>query len=32
MLEVRLSVEPANPAEKVWEVTGRFSGLADWQP
>ena len=32
MLEIRLSVELASPAEEVWEVTGSFSGLADWHP
>jgi hypothetical protein len=32
MLEIKLSVELASSAERVWEVTGSFAGLADWHP
>ena len=32
MIEIKQSVELAAPAETVWEVTGSFSGLADWHP
>jgi ribosomal protein S18 acetylase RimI-like enzyme len=32
MLELRLSVELASPADRVWEVTGNFNGMPDWHP
>lgn len=32
MLEIRMSVELASSADKVWEVTGNFNGLPDWHP
>jgi hypothetical protein len=32
MLEIRMSVDLASPAEKVWEITGNFNGLPDWHP
>lgn len=32
MLEIKMFVELASPAERVWEVTGNFNGLPDWHP
>ena len=32
MLEMKMSVDLASPADKVWEVTGNFNGLPDWHP
>lgn len=32
MLELRMSVELDQPADKVWQVTGDFARLADWHP
>lgn len=32
MLELRLSVELASAAGKVWEIVGNFNGLPDWHP
>lgn len=31
-LEIRLSVELGSPAAKVWQPTGNFNGLPDWNP
>ena len=32
MLEVKLSVNLASPAENVWSLVGNFNGLPDWHP
>jgi len=32
MLEIKMSVELASSAEKVWRVTGNFDGLPAWHP
>lgn len=32
MLELRMSVELASSAGKVWEVVGNFNGLPNWHP
>ena len=32
MLEMKMSVDLASPAHKVWELTGNFNGLPDWHP
>ena len=29
MLEMKMSVDLASPADKVWELTGNFNGLPD---
>jgi hypothetical protein len=32
MLEMKMSVDLASPADKVWDVTGDFNGLPNWHP